>query len=159
LRGVVISHSFAFRANRRLKFSYKSIENTCTAFPFTLVNMLELSPPLPSLLLLCIGGLSRLNTRAILYYTILYILYYIILYHWNCTETKRIAWEGWLQEVPKNTCCFTKLSWISHSPQWYDQCSSHISNYCFRIFAIFMWKNMASTYSQHWTLVMHILDC
>jgi hypothetical protein len=30
LRGVVISHSFAFRASRRLKFSYKSIENACT---------------------------------------------------------------------------------------------------------------------------------
>jgi hypothetical protein len=29
----VVSHSFAFRASRRLKFSYKSIENACTAFP------------------------------------------------------------------------------------------------------------------------------
>jgi hypothetical protein len=61
---VVISHSFAFRASRHLKFSYKSVL-PCTAFPATLVSMLELSPPLPSLLLLCVGGLSRLNTRAI----------------------------------------------------------------------------------------------
>jgi hypothetical protein len=60
----VISHSYAFRASRRLKFSYKSIL-PCTAFPCTLVSMLELSPPLPSLLLLPVGGLSRLNTRAI----------------------------------------------------------------------------------------------
>jgi hypothetical protein len=60
----VVSHSFAFRASRRLKFSYKSIL-PCTAFPSTLVSMLELSPPLPVLLLLRIGGLSRLNTRAI----------------------------------------------------------------------------------------------
>jgi hypothetical protein len=68
LRGVVISHSFAFRASRRLKFSYnKSIENACTAFPSTLVSMLELPPPLPSLLLLRVGWLSRLNTRAIHY--------------------------------------------------------------------------------------------
>jgi hypothetical protein len=66
LRGVVISHSFAFSASRRLKFSYKSIL-PCTAFPSTLVSMLELSPPLPSLLLLRIGGLSRLNTRAIVF--------------------------------------------------------------------------------------------
>jgi hypothetical protein len=61
----VISHSFAFGASRRLKFSYKSIENACTAFPSTLVSMLELSPPLPVLLPLRVGGLSRLNTRAI----------------------------------------------------------------------------------------------
>jgi hypothetical protein len=60
----VISHSFAFSASRRLKFSYKS-SLPCTAFPSTLVSMLELSPPLPILLLLCIGGLSRLNTRAL----------------------------------------------------------------------------------------------
>jgi hypothetical protein len=66
LRGVVISHSFAFRESRRLDFSYKSIENACTAFPSTLVSMLELSPPLLSLLLLRVGGLSSLNTRAIL---------------------------------------------------------------------------------------------
>jgi hypothetical protein len=50
LRGVVINHSF---------------ENACTAFPSTLVSMLELSPPLPVLLLLRVRGLSRLNTRAI----------------------------------------------------------------------------------------------
>jgi hypothetical protein len=58
--GVVISHSFAFSASRRLKFSYKSIL-LCTAFPSTLVSMLQLSPPLPLLLLLRIGGLSRLK--------------------------------------------------------------------------------------------------
>jgi hypothetical protein len=46
----VISHSFAFSASRRLS---------------TLVSMLELSPPLPVLLLLRVGGLSRLNTRAV----------------------------------------------------------------------------------------------
>jgi hypothetical protein len=63
----VISHSFAFRESRRHDFSYKSIENACTAFPSTLLSMLELSPPLPVLLLLHVGGLSRLNTRAILY--------------------------------------------------------------------------------------------
>jgi hypothetical protein len=39
----VISHSFAFRASRRLNFSYKSIENACTAFPSTLVSRLDLS--------------------------------------------------------------------------------------------------------------------
>jgi hypothetical protein len=65
LRGVVISHSFAFSASRRLNFSYRSIENACTAFPSTLVCMLELSPPLPWLLLLRVGGLSRLNARTI----------------------------------------------------------------------------------------------
>jgi hypothetical protein len=59
----VISHSFAFSASRRLTFSYKSIL-PCTAFPSTLVRMLELSQPLPVLLLLRVGGLSRLNTRA-----------------------------------------------------------------------------------------------
>jgi hypothetical protein len=56
----VISHSFAFSASRRLKFSYKSIL-PCTAFPSTLVSMLQLSPPLPVLLLLRVGGLSCLN--------------------------------------------------------------------------------------------------
>jgi hypothetical protein len=66
LRGVVTSHSFAFRASRRLKFSYKSIENACTAFPSTLVSKPELSPPLQVFLLLRVGRLSRLNTRAIL---------------------------------------------------------------------------------------------
>jgi hypothetical protein len=60
----MISHSFAFSASRRLKFSYKSIL-PCTAFPSTLVSMLELSPPVPVLLLLRVGGLSRLNTRAL----------------------------------------------------------------------------------------------
>jgi hypothetical protein len=48
----VISHSFAFSASRRLP---------STAFPSTLVSVLELSPPLPVLLLLLIGGLSLLN--------------------------------------------------------------------------------------------------
>jgi hypothetical protein len=47
----VISHSFAFRASRRLS---------------TFVSMLELSPPLAVFLLLRVGGLSRLNTRAVL---------------------------------------------------------------------------------------------
>jgi hypothetical protein len=61
---VKISHSFAFSASRHLKLSYKSIL-PCTAFPSTLVSMLELSLPLPVLLLLHVGGLSRLNTRAL----------------------------------------------------------------------------------------------
>jgi hypothetical protein len=60
----VISHSFAFSASRRLKFSYKSIL-PCTAFPSTLASMLELSLPLPVLLLLRVGGLSRLNTARV----------------------------------------------------------------------------------------------
>jgi hypothetical protein len=64
LRGVAISHSFAFSASRRLKFSYKSIL-PCTAFPSTIVSMLELSPPLPALLLLRVRGLSRLNTARV----------------------------------------------------------------------------------------------
>jgi hypothetical protein len=38
------------------------VQNACTAFPFTLVSMLELSPPLPILLLLRVAGLSGLNT-------------------------------------------------------------------------------------------------
>jgi hypothetical protein len=66
VEGVVISHSFVFSASRRLKFSFKSIEDACTAFPSTLVSMLELSPPLSILLLLRVGGLSRLNIRALL---------------------------------------------------------------------------------------------
>jgi hypothetical protein len=45
---------------------YKSIF-PCTAFPSTLVSMLELSSPLPVLLLLRVGGLSRLNTRALIH--------------------------------------------------------------------------------------------
>jgi hypothetical protein len=45
-------------------------ENACTAFPSTLVSMLKLSPPLPVLLLLHVGGLSRLNTRALAVYLI-----------------------------------------------------------------------------------------
>jgi hypothetical protein len=64
LRGVVISHSFAFSASRRLKFSYNSIL-PCTAFPSTLVSMLEFSLPIPVLLLLRVGGLSRLNTARV----------------------------------------------------------------------------------------------
>jgi hypothetical protein len=43
---------------------YRSIL-PCTAFPSTLVSMLELSTPLPVLLLLRVGGLSLLNTRAV----------------------------------------------------------------------------------------------
>jgi hypothetical protein len=50
LRSVVITHSFAFSASRHLS---------------TLVSMLELSPSLPSLLLLRVGGLSHLNTRSV----------------------------------------------------------------------------------------------
>jgi hypothetical protein len=49
--GVLWCHSFAFNASRRLS---------------TLVSMLELSLPLPVLLLLRVGGLLRLTTRAIL---------------------------------------------------------------------------------------------
>jgi hypothetical protein len=40
--------------------------NDCTAFPSTIVSMLELSLPLPTFLLLRVGGLSLLNTRAVL---------------------------------------------------------------------------------------------
>jgi hypothetical protein len=64
LRGVVVSHSFAFRASRRLKFSHNSIL-PCTALPTTLVSMLELSPPIPILLLPRVDGPSALSTRAI----------------------------------------------------------------------------------------------
>jgi hypothetical protein len=39
-------------------------ENSCTAFPATLVGMLELSPP-RAILLLRVGGLSALSTRAV----------------------------------------------------------------------------------------------
>jgi hypothetical protein len=60
LKGVVITHSLAFSVSRRLKFSYKSIL-PCTAFPSTLVSMLEFSAPLHVLLLLRVGGLSHLN--------------------------------------------------------------------------------------------------
>jgi hypothetical protein len=45
----VISDSLAFNASRHLS---------------TLVSMLELSPPLPVLLLLRVGGLSRLNSSC-----------------------------------------------------------------------------------------------
>jgi hypothetical protein len=38
------------------------VQNACNAFPSTLVSMLELSPPLPILLLLRVAGLSGLNT-------------------------------------------------------------------------------------------------
>jgi hypothetical protein len=38
------------------------VQNACTAFPSTLVSMLELSPPLPILPLLRVAGLSGLNT-------------------------------------------------------------------------------------------------
>jgi hypothetical protein len=38
------------------------VQNACTAFPSTLVSMLELSPPLPILPLLRLAGLSGLNT-------------------------------------------------------------------------------------------------
>jgi hypothetical protein len=64
VEGCCVSHSFAFSVSRRLKLSYKSIL-PCTAFHSTLVSMLELSPPLPVLLLLRVGGLSRLNTARV----------------------------------------------------------------------------------------------
>jgi hypothetical protein len=64
LRGVVVSHSFPSRASRRLKFSHNSIL-PCPEFHSTLVSMLELSPPLPILLLPRVGGLSALSTRAV----------------------------------------------------------------------------------------------
>jgi hypothetical protein len=38
------------------------VQNASTTFPSTLVSMLELSPPLPILLLLLVAGLSGLNT-------------------------------------------------------------------------------------------------
>jgi hypothetical protein len=38
------------------------VQNACTAFPSTLVSMLELSPPLSILPLLRVAGLSGLNT-------------------------------------------------------------------------------------------------
>jgi hypothetical protein len=38
------------------------VQNACTAFPSTLVSMLELSPPLPIFFLLLVAGLSGLNT-------------------------------------------------------------------------------------------------
>jgi hypothetical protein len=38
------------------------VQNACTAFPSTLVSMLELSPPLPILLLLRVAGLPGLNS-------------------------------------------------------------------------------------------------
>jgi hypothetical protein len=42
------------------------VQNACTAFPSTLVSMLELSPPLPILLLLSVAGLSGLNTIIVI---------------------------------------------------------------------------------------------
>jgi hypothetical protein len=42
--------------------AFSLVQNACTAFPSTLVSMLELSPPLPILLLLRVAGLSGLNT-------------------------------------------------------------------------------------------------
>jgi hypothetical protein len=43
------------------------VQNACTAFPTTLVSMLELSPPLPILLLLRVAGLSGLNAIIVRY--------------------------------------------------------------------------------------------
>jgi hypothetical protein len=88
----VISHSFAFSASRRLKFSYKSIVS-CTAFPSTLVSMLELSPPLPVLLLLHVGGLSRLNTRALAFMAESLQMPVLMMLHWNLYRRS-------LQQVP-----------------------------------------------------------
>jgi hypothetical protein len=42
------------------------VQNACTVFPSTLVSMLELSPPLPILLLLRVAGLSGLNTNIVI---------------------------------------------------------------------------------------------
>jgi hypothetical protein len=42
------------------------VQNACTAFHSILVSMLELSPPLPILLLLRVAGLSGLNTIIVL---------------------------------------------------------------------------------------------
>jgi hypothetical protein len=42
------------------------VQNACTAFPSSLVSMLELAPPLPILLLLRVAGLSGLNTIIVL---------------------------------------------------------------------------------------------
>jgi hypothetical protein len=64
----VISHPFAFDASR-----YLSI----------LVSMLDLSPPLPVFLLLRVGGLSRLNTLAVVgrselkFFFIFFIFFFI----------------------------------------------------------------------------------
>jgi hypothetical protein len=44
------------------------VQNACTAFPSTLVSMLELSPPLPILLLLRVAGLSGLKTIIVQYF-------------------------------------------------------------------------------------------
>jgi hypothetical protein len=49
----VVSRSFDFNASRHISI---------------LVSMLDLSPPLPVFLLLRVGGLSRLNTRAVRLY-------------------------------------------------------------------------------------------
>jgi hypothetical protein len=48
------------------------VQNACTAFPSTLVSMLELSPPLSILLLLRVAGLSGLNTTSVLRIVVLY---------------------------------------------------------------------------------------
>jgi hypothetical protein len=42
------------------------VQIACTAFPSTLVSMLELSPLLPILPLLRVAGLSGLNTNIVL---------------------------------------------------------------------------------------------
>jgi hypothetical protein len=49
--------------------AFFSVQNACTAFPSSLVSMLELSPPLPILLLLRVAGLSGLNTIIVLLHT------------------------------------------------------------------------------------------
>jgi hypothetical protein len=58
------------------------VQKACTAFPSTLVSMLELSPPLPILPLLRVAGLSGLNTIIVLRVTRpfgSYIYHYTIL--------------------------------------------------------------------------------
>jgi hypothetical protein len=49
------------------------VQNACTAFPSTLVSMLELSPPLPILPLLRVARLSGLNTIIVLHHTNMFV--------------------------------------------------------------------------------------
>jgi hypothetical protein len=58
------------------------VQSACTAFPSTLVSMLELSPPLPILLLLRVAGLSGLNTIIVLGLDVM-VLRLIYAFLWN----------------------------------------------------------------------------
>jgi hypothetical protein len=64
------------------------VQNACTAFPSTLVGMLELSPPLPILPLLRVAGLSGLNTIIVqrLVYTSQSTMR-------RCSEDKSVLWK------------------------------------------------------------------